>query len=77
MVIRHIDKRILGKDNTGKLFYNDNFKSTYYHAVLSCSIRRNRYFNGTVQLAKTLADHVPEETMNYLKGQFTINVVDS
>ena len=35
------------------------------------------YFNGTVQLAKTLADHVPEETMNYLKGQFTINVVDS
>ena len=46
LVIRHIDKRILGKDNTGKLFYNDNFKPTYYRSTTvllqrNCSISEN------------------------------------
>ena len=72
-VVRHQDKRVMGKDQAGNFLFNETFKPTYYHVQFDCIKRRNFYFDGTVHLAKTLADHNPVETFNYITNQCRLN----
>ena len=76
-VIRHMDKRVLGKDDSGKLVYNHQFKAAYYHAAFDHVQMKNIYFNGYVNMARTLAESLSTDMMSYLSNtcQLTINVI--
>ena len=51
-VVRHQDKRVMGKDQAGNFLFNETFKPTYYHVQFDCIKRRNFYFDGTVHLVQ-------------------------
>ena len=75
LIIRHIDKRVIGKSSCGKLVFSDTFKPTYYHAVREHVCYRNKYFDGTVYLAKTLADSLGADVIQNLQSQRHLNIL--
>ena len=76
-IVRHLDKRVVGKDSSGKLVYNTAYKPAYYHASFDHIQMRNGYFNGSVNIAKTLADSVSPDILRTLEttGQLFLNIV--
>ena len=55
LVVKHIDRRVLGKSSlTGQLLYSNDFSNTYYHPVASHIQRINPVFTGTVYISSVL-----------------------
>ena len=55
LVVRHVDRRVTGKnDYTGQLLYSRDFSNTYYHLLKSHIQRKNPLFNGFVYISTDL-----------------------
>ena len=54
LVIKHIDRRIRGKDSNGHLIFNSGFTPAYYHPLRSHILRKNQYFDGRVHIKNSL-----------------------
>ena len=50
LVIKHMDKRIAGKDSLGQLRYSVDFNNTYYHPLKSHIQNKNPFFDGNVHI---------------------------
>jgi len=53
LVIKHMDKRIIGKDPLGQLRFSVDFTNTYYHPVKAHIQRKNPLFDGTVRISRS------------------------
>ena len=78
-IVRHLDRRVVGKDAAGNLLFNSQFKPAYYHASYDHICQKNYRFNGSVNIARTLADSLPVEVLKFIEtsGRITLNVVES
>lgn len=56
LVVKHMDKRIAGKDTLGQLKYSVNFNNTYYHPSMAHIQKKNPYFDGNVRISRSLYD---------------------
>ena len=55
LVIKHLDRRVTGKDGTtGRLLYSNTFSNTYYHLNSTHIQKRNPFFNGRVYISPSL-----------------------
>ena len=54
LVIKHIDRRIRGKDSDGRFICNSDFTPVCYHPVVSDILRKNPYFYGRAQIKNSL-----------------------
>ena len=54
LVIKHIYKRIRGKDSNSHFIYISDFTPAYYHPMLNHILRKNPYFDGGVQIRNSL-----------------------
>ena len=51
LVIKHIDRRVIGKNSAGNLIYGSDFTNTYYHPNISHIKRKNPVFTGLVYIS--------------------------
>ena len=56
LVIKHMDRRIAGKDTLGQLRYSVDFNNTYYHPLMVHIQKKNPFFDGTVRISRSLYD---------------------
>ena len=63
LIIKHIDKRITGKDTQGMIVYNTDFTPAYYHANRAHISRKNPYFDGNVVIDGTLAQELGQDRL--------------
>ena len=61
LVIKHIDRRIRGKDSNGHFIYKSDFTPAYYHPMFSHILRTNLYFDGRVQIKNSLYEKLGVE----------------
>ena len=54
LVIKHIDRRIRGKDSNGHFIYNSDFTPAYFHPLRSHIQRKNPYFDRRVHIKNSL-----------------------
>ena len=67
LVIKHLDRRVLGKSSlTGQLLYSSDFSNTYYHPVASHIQCKNLMFTGTVSILSVLYYLLDIDQQNYL-----------
>ncbi len=60
LIIKHLDRRVMGKDALGALIYSTDFTNTYYHPSSLHIKRKNPNFNGVVLIDKTLWNSLNE-----------------
>ena len=60
LIVRHMDKRVKGKDRDGKLVYSNDFSNTYYHPTSLHIKRKNPAFNGTVLIDNSLLNSLDD-----------------
>jgi len=53
-VIKHVDRRVKGKNSAGNLIYGSDFTNTYYHPNISHVNGKNPVFTGLVYISTTL-----------------------
>ena len=67
LVVKHLDRRVLGKNNiTGQLLYSNDYSNTYYHLSVSHMQRKNPVFSGIVHISSVLYYSLDTEQRNYL-----------
>ena len=54
LAIKHIDRRIAGKDSLGQLRYSVDFNNTYYHPFMAHIKKKNPFFDGNVRISRSL-----------------------
>ena len=54
LCIKHVDKRLIGKNADGRLVYSTDFTNTYYHPSISHIKRKNSLFTGQVYIGREL-----------------------
>ena len=57
LVIKHIDKKIRGKDSNGHFIYNSDFTPAYFHRLRSHTLRKNPYFDRRVHIKNSLYEN--------------------
>ena len=73
-IVRHVDKRVTGKDPTGKLTYSKEYSNTYYHPQQSHIKKKNPLFTGDVFLSNTLYSGLDDAQLKYMES-LNLNVV--
>jgi hypothetical protein len=48
IIVRHVDRRIRGRDASGNIVYNQDFTNTYYHLSKDHILKKNPAFDGYV-----------------------------
>ena len=65
LIIRHVDRRIMGKDDaTTQLVFNHNFTAAYYHANKMHIVMKNPNFAGIVNIKNSLYAKIGQERAN-------------
>ncbi len=73
LVVRHIDRRIMGRDQSGRLVFCPDFKATY-HPIKEHITLKNPVFDGRVNLARVLSRILLPEHLQLVKNVFNINI---
>ena len=55
LVVRHMDRRITGRDQSGLLLFSPDFKATYYRPVKEHIMLKNSAFEGRIFVAPVLS----------------------
>lgn len=58
IVVKHVDRRIPGRDAGGKIVYNQDFTNTYYHLSKDHIEKKNPVFDGNVFVTHDLLSGV-------------------
>ena len=68
LVVKHLDRRVLGKNNTtGQLLYSNDYFNTYCHLSVShIQRKKNPVFPGIVHISSVLYYSLDTEQRNYL-----------
>lgn len=75
LVIKHMGRRIAGKDSFGQLRYSVYFNNTYYHPLMTHAQKKNLLFDGTVCISRSLynsLDHGQHQVLDSL--QLNVNI---
>jgi hypothetical protein len=48
IIIKHVDRRIRGRDASGNIVHNQDFTNTYYHLSKDHILKKNPTFDGSV-----------------------------
>ena len=75
LVIRHIDRRIRGKNSNGHFICNSDFTPAYYHPMLSHILRKNPYLDGRVQIKSSLYEKIGVDNFVVLVAMSELKVV--
>ena len=54
LCIKHVGKRVIGKNADGRLVYSTDFTNTYYHPSISHIKLKNSLFTGQVYIGREL-----------------------
>ena len=54
LCVKHVDKRLIGKNGDGHLIYSRDYTNTYYHPSMPHIKRKNPLFTGVVYIAANL-----------------------
>lgn len=74
LVIKHIDRRVIGKNSAGNLIYGSDFTNTYYHPNISHIKRKNPVFTGLVYISTHLYNSLDARCRQVLDS-FQLNVL--
>ena len=74
LCIKHVDKRVIGKNANGHLIYSGDFTNTYYHPSISHIKRKNPLFTGLVYVRADLYTSLDAPSRQQLNS-FEFNVI--
>ena len=75
LVIKHMDRRIAGKDSFGQLRYSVDFNNTYYHPSMAHIQKKNPIFDGNVCISRSLYDSLDHDQHQVLDAlQLTVSI---
>ena len=73
VIIKHIDRRVRGKDTVGNLVLCHDFSATYYHPDSKHVVRKNPFFNNAVYISNSLFLQLSTEQLDLIhQGNLTI-----
>ena len=75
--IKHVDKRVTGKDSTtGQLIHSQEYSNTYYHPIGAAHItKKYPLFSGQVCLRYELHTSLDNTLRNYVSTLHSLNIV--
>ena len=73
IVVRHMDRRITGRDQSGRLVFSPDFKATYYHPTKEHIMLKNPVFDGRVYVARVLSQVLSPEHLHVVNNVLNIN----
>lgn len=74
VIVRHMDRRITGRDQSGQLAYSPDFKATYYHPVKEHIILKNPVFDGRVFVAPVFCQILSPEQIHVVNNVINLDV---
>ena len=74
LCIKHVDKRVIGKNADGHLIYSRDYTNTYYHPSMPHIKRKNPLFTGLVYIEADLYNSLDARYRQVLKS-FQFNVI--
>ena len=75
LIVKHLDRRIRGKNQEGQLLYNVDFTPSNYHSNREHITRKNPVFDGTVYMSKGLADKFGSDKLALFVATTGLNIV--
>ena len=76
IIIKHVDKRVTGKDSiTGQLLYSQDYSNTYYHPLAAHITKKNPLFSGQVYLSYELYRSLDNAQHNYLNTLHSLDII--
>ena len=73
VVRRHMDRRITGRVQSGRLVFSPDFKATYYHPTKEHIMLKNPVFDGRVYVARVLSQVLSPEHLHVVNNVLNIN----
>ena len=75
-IVKHVDRRLRGRDEKGQLVYSPDFTNTYYHPISSHIARKNPVFCGSVQVDRTFYERLTYgQQLEISSFDFNLNIV--
>ena len=68
-----MDRRITGRDQSGRLDFSPDFKATYYHSTKEHIMLKNPVFDGRVYVARVLSQVLSPEHLHVVNNVLNIN----
>ena len=76
VIVKHVDRRLRGRDEKGQLVYSPDFTNTYYHPISSHIARKNPVFGGSVQVDRTFYERLTYgQQLEISSFDFNLNIV--
>ena len=76
IIIKHVDKRVTGKDSTtGQLIHSQDYSNTYYHPIAAHITRKNPLFSGQVFLRYELYNSLDDAQRHCVNTLHGLNIV--
>ena len=73
LCVKHVDKRVIGKNADGHLIYSRDYTNTYYHPSMPHIKRKNPLFTGVVYIAADLYNSLDARYRQVLESsQFNV-----
>ena len=71
--VKHVDKRVIGKNGDGHLIYSRDYTNTSYHPSMPHMKRQNPLFTGVVYIAANLYNSLDARYRQVLESsQFNV-----
>ena len=74
LVVRHMDRRITGRDQSGQLLFSPDFKATYYHPVKEHIMLKNPVFDGRVVVTPVLSQMLSPDHLHIVNNILNLDV---
>ena len=74
LVVKHMDRRITGRDQSGQLLFSPDFKATYYHPVKEHIMLKNPVFDGRVFVTPVLSRMLLPDHLHVVNNMLNVNV---
>ena len=76
VIVKHVDRRLRGRDEKGQVVYSPDFTNTYYHPIRSHIARKNPVFDGSVQVDRTFYERLTYGPQLEISSfDFNLNIV--
>ena len=75
LIIKHMDKTLSGKSDTGQIFCSVNFTPAYYHVNKLHILKKKHVFNGIVMISSPLEEKRGEERLTIFSASLSLTLL--